>query len=455
MIYNLFFKQLALPAVDKVMGTKIGIYLTELDKSQWLSTNALIDLQEKKLRDLIEHAYVNVPFYSRIMRERGLLPHDIQHIADLHKLPILTRELVHSHRKELITNDISSRKFRIKSTGGTTGQPLQYYVDWDAWSHITACRYRGQGFSGFKTGDKFATIAGSSLIPNINPSLRERFRILIERNLPLSAVRLTTDIMENHTKKLIRFKPKFLVGYPTALYILANYIKHANKSIPAIKGIFTTAEVLQPSHRETIENVFECQVYDAYGCGDGGIIATECKQHNGLHIAMEHAILEFVDSNSNPIQTGRGTILATDLFNYTQPFIRYQVGDICTLSSEKCLCGRGLVLITSIEGRRTDILTFSNGVTLSGPAATLMFRDSTFLQYQLIQEDASTLVVNICKDDKTKNSDIDKTKQLLISHLGNEIQIIINIVDEIPPTKSGKQRFIISNMDSQETHSIL
>ncbi len=446
-LYKLLFKLIFLPVFDSAKGLKFGKYLSELEKSQWWSTSDLLAMQDEKLHKLIEHAYQNVPYYREVMDQNKLRPNDIRKSDDLQKLPILTREIVRLRAEDLRARDNHFRKSRIKSTGGTTGEPLQYLIDWDSWSHITACRYRGQSFAGYYPGEKIITFAGSSLIPNSYASIIERLRWKMERNTPLSAVKLTPEIMAEYGKKINRIKPKYIIGYPTALYVFADYLINHNLIINGLKGIFSTAETLQTNHRELIEKAFNCSVFNAYGCGDGGIVATECKEHRGLHIAMEHSIIEILGGDGLPVKNDDGNIIATDLHNFAQPFIRYEVGDIGKFSNEPCTCGRGLSLLESVEGRKTDVLHFDNGVILSGPAITLMFRDTKILQYQLVQNNGHSLTVNIRKAVNTSDEDIRFVEHLLTSHLGSGVEVIIKIVDDIPPTKSWKRRFIVSNLN--------
>jgi phenylacetate-CoA ligase len=444
--YPLIFRTLVLPTFDQLKRLKFGKYLTELEKTQWWSTAELVRMQEERLSRLVEHVYQQVPYYREVMDQHHLRPEDIRQIGDLVKFPLLTRELVRARGNDLRARDHESRRSRIKSTGGTTGEPLQYLIDWDAWSHITACRYRGEGFGGYRPGDKMAILAGSSLIPDSQPGFTDRLRWKIERNLPLPAVKMTPEIMAGYARKIQAFKPSYLIGYPTALYVLADYIESHGILITGLRGVFTTAEALLPNHRQVLETVFKCPVFDAYGCGDGGIVATECKEHRGLHLAMEHAIIEVLGADGIPTQCETGKFIVTDLFNYAQPFVRYEVGDVGKYSEETCPCGRGLRMLESVDGRTTDILRFNNGVTLSGPAITLMFRDTNILQYQLVQNDGDSLLVNIRRSENTTEEDFQSVKNILVGHLGSEVNVEMKTVEDIPPTKSGKRRFIISNI---------
>ena len=157
--------------------------------------------------------------------------------------------------------------------------------------------------------------------------------------------------------------------------------------------------------------------------------------------------MEFVDEKNKPASVGcSGKILATDLYNYTMPFIRYAVGDKGTLCEEQCPCGRGLPLMKSIEGRTTDVITFNNGVTLFGPALTLIFKDCHIRQYQVIQEAKDKLAIKVIKAEGYSDRDTQHFTSNIKAHAGGSINIETQFVYKIPTTKAGKWKFIISNV---------
>lgn len=447
-MYSALARHILYPIGESFLGTSTLKKLKVLEKTQWWSAEQIRELQNEKLRALIKHVYENVPYYQRLFQERGLTDKDIQNVADLPKLPILTKDDIRQNFTDLIARDSRKRKPIPNATGGSTGEPLKFYIDMEVASIAWAGTLRGWEWAGYKLGDKRATLAGSSLVPDKPPSLVDRLRWLGERNQPLSAVHLDEDRMASYAKKIASYKPGFLRGYPSAIYTFANYLKETGKNTVRIKAVFTTAEALLPQHREVIEGQFGCKVFDQYGCYDGGPQAMECSEHRGFHISAEKVIIEFVDKDMQPVPQGEsGEIITTDLYNYTMPFIRYAVGDSGTLSREQCPCGRGLPLIESLEGRVTDIIVFGNGVTLSGPALTLVFKDCNIKQYQVIQEAEDKLLIKVVKGEGYTEQDTNHFMNTIGAHIGQEIDIETRFVAEIPPTKAGKWKFIISKVN--------
>lgn len=446
-MYAKLAKHVLYPIGEMVTGTDMLKRLKELEKTQWWSPEKLKELQNERLRALIEHAYENVPYYHRIFEERKLTDKNIQTVDDLQKLPVLTKEIIRRNFSDLIATDSRKRRPFLNSTSGSTGEPLKYYLDMEVSSVNWAGMFRGWGWAGYKLGDKRATLAGSSLVPDSSPSLVKRLRWLGERDRPFSAVHMDDKRMALYAEKITAYMPRFLRGYPSAIYIFASYLKRTNSNTIRPTAVFTTAEMLLSQHREVIEKQFGCRVFDQYGCYDGGAQAMECSEHSGFHISAEKVIMEFVDEDNKPAASGcSGEILTTDLHNYTMPFIRYAVRDKGTLSARQCPCGRGLPLMESIEGRTTDFITFSNGVTLSGPALTLVFGNCNIKHYQVIQEAKDKLVIKVIKAEDYSDRDTEHFLGVIRAHAGKNIVIEVQFVDEIPATKGGKWRFIISNV---------
>ncbi len=449
-VYSRFAERVVYPLGDAAMHTGVMKYLSDLEKSQWWSPDELTELQNRKLRALVEHACRNVPYYRRVFAERGLSAGDIRTVEDLPRLPILTKDLVRRNSDDLMARDFRRWRPSPESSSGSTGEPLRYYTSLDARSIGWAGAFRSWRWAGYRMGDRRVTMAGTALIPSRPPSLLQRLRWSAERNLPLSAVHLDQDTMALYARRLRRYRPQFLRGYATALYLFADYLGRQGISIPGVKAVFTTAEMLPAGYRRTIESQFACPVFDQYGCIEGGPQALECATREGYHITMEKSVMEFVDRDGKP--AGKDTpadIIATDLHNYAMPFIRYAVGDRAVPGGRRCSCGRGLPLIRSLEGRTTDVITLDNGVALSGVAVTGMFSFCKVKQFQVVQTGGNSLLARVVPGEGYSWADTDFFTGLIRSHVGQDVEIKVEHVDEIAPTKAGKHEFIISRLSRQ------
>tara|TARA_B100001250_G_C19760786_1_gene772376 strand:+ start:184 stop:1515 length:1332 start_codon:yes stop_codon:yes gene_type:complete len=440
-LYASFAKNCILPSIDIFYGSSVKNQLRILDKSQWFTPEKLRIYQLKKLKLLIKHAYSTVPFYSKFFKDNSLKISDFNQLSDLEKLPIINKTIIGNNLELFISQDYTKENLVEISTGGTTGKPFKSYTTKFGRSFLRATGIRGRRWGGYNYGDKVVTLAGSSLVPNEKVPLSKILRNLFERNLPLSATHLSDSILFEYVEKIVKHNPKIIRGYPSAIYVLAKFINENNLTGITPSVVITTAEVLLDKHREFISSVFGCRVCDNYSNPESLANAYEC-EYNNLHLGTDVSLIEILDT-SNEI----GKIVATDLNNYGMPIIRYDTEDMARLSDESCECGRVLPIINSLQGRSTDIIRFSNGHSLGGPALTLIFQNFSLDNYQIVQESEALLSINLVKSKNFREEEKKRIEEIMRHHCGKGVDIKINIVSEIePPEKGKKWRFIISKV---------
>jgi phenylacetate-CoA ligase len=215
----------------------------------------------------------------------------------------------------------------------------------------------------------------------------------------------------------------------------------------SLNAIYTTAEKLLPHMKKNIEDVFDCDVYDNYGLNDGGVGAYECSEHNGLHIDTERSIMEVVDDSRQQISDGIGNVLATGLYNYAMPFIRYDTGDMGYIIEDKCGCGRKSTLLKEIIGRSVDILQTPEGKSVHGWFLLYIFWEygEGIKEYQVIQKKIDEIEIKIVPDDTFNEKNLNIIKQIILEK-SKVWNIKFRLVDEIKRTNAGKYKFIISNV---------
>jgi len=422
------------------------VYYDTFMKRQWLKYEELIKEANGQLRKIIDYAYSYVPYYKNLFNDLNISPKDINSIEDLQKLPILTKDIIKNNFESFTPENISSLKFINDSTGGSTGVPLKYRMSLEDYERGIALLYRGWSYAGYKLGDKVAVIAGSSLIPNIKVDFKKRIYDFFLNEKHYSSFNLSEENLYTYLRSLNSWKPQFIRGYASSIYLVAKFIDDNHLPIKFHpKAIFTTAEKLFEHQRKIIEKVFDTEVFDTYGVNDGGVSAYECPMHRGLHIDMERAILEVVDEDGRQIFDKAGRILATSLYNYALPFIRYDTGDIGILSSERCACGRETPLLKEIIGRTTESLKL-NGITIGSPVLTVLMGGFDIEQYQIIQNSEDSITIKIVKGKNFSNRDEDFIRKSFFSHVG-KIDIKFEYVESIIPPEGQKHKFIINKVD--------
>ncbi len=438
-----------LPAWDLLRRTHISGALRDLERTQWLSPGELRAIQERRLQRIISHAYAQVPYYRKTFDKLGLSPESIKTVEDLGRLPIVTKATIQENRDELVARNAEEHGRRPHSTGGSTGEPLQYFHSRESRSFHYAALLRAWSFAGYRYGDRMATLAGLSLLPH-GAGLVKRWlnTAVFGRNLPLPASNLTHELMSEYVALLRRFRPRFLRGYPSAVYVLADYAQHAGIRDLQFEAVMVTAETCLPHYREKIEEQFRCRVFDQYGAMDGGGSASECDRHQGYHIDVDVCVLEFV-TDTGPAQPGElGKIISTDLFNYAMPFLRYETGDLGVLSERPCSCGRGLPLMTRVEGRLTEIIVTPDRRQLSGPGLTLAFRDLPLKQWQIVQRKPDEVIIRIVKAPEFRESHAKTIEERFRTIMGPQMHILLEPVSAIPTTRGGKRLVVLSELAS-------
>jgi len=422
-------------------------HYNHFQKTQWQSLDWLTNQQEKQLGKLTDFAYKNVPYYTKIFDRVGVKPSDIVTIRDLEKLPVLTKQIIKENWQDFIPKNINRLKYKSGSTGGSTGEPLRYRMSGEDYERGVALLYRGWGYAGYNFGDKVAIIAGSSLIPDTKSDFKKKIQDFFLNSRHYSSFEMSEENLFKYFYDINKWKPDFIRGYASAIYLFARFIQNNNLKLRfQLKAIFTTAEKLFSKQRILIEQVLNSKIFDTYGLNDGGVSAYECNEHNGMHIDTERAILEVVDEHGKQIINQQGKILATSLYNYALPFIRYDTGDLGIISDLKCPCGRKTLLLQEIAGRVTDFLKLNN-IIIGSPVLTVLMGKFDIEQYQIIQNSPTSIIIKIVQGKAyNKEKDEEFIKKSFFSHVG-KIDIKFDYVNLIPTTKAEKYKFIINKSE--------
>lgn len=421
-------------------------------QTQWWPQERLREYQLAKLRRLLEHCYNTVPYYRDTWSEIGFDPRKVHTLEDLHRLPVLTKETIRSQPERFISS-APPFHYRLAQTGASTGNPLVFLRDANASDRAWALYLRLFAWAGYSPGDPVANLWGLAVVPS--KSLRRAFGLLLarlRREHLFDAFKMDEGYAYRMLDSLSRIRPVLLRGYVSALETLARYQARSPRHLPSLRGILTTAEKLTEEQRRILEGAFQCPVFDQYGCGECLAIAYECERHHGLHLCVEHCLLEVVDASGNPLPAGEtGEVVVTDLDNFVMPFIRYKNGDLATMASEMCPCGRGLPLVASVEGRVSDIIRGLDGQQVHGEFFSHLLEEvywpSRFevSQFQVVQHRDMSVTWKVVATIRPSERDVRTLIQHTRRYLG-PLPVRVEFVETIPLTAAGKRRFTISEL---------
>ncbi|MCJ7646136.1 hypothetical protein MUO65_04450 [bacterium] len=422
-------------------------YLWKIKKAQRLNPSELEELQNKKLRAIVKHAYENVPYYHKLFSSVKVKPKDIRTKEDLIKIPITTKKVFQRLPiSERVAKGVDINKCIRCRTSGSTGEPLDLFLSKRELSHRVAMQTRVYGLN--LTEKKVNILDHTPLPPEGSPAtiFRKLKQCLNHLGLWRRYYFSLFEGPQELVSRLLEIRPDVIETQPSTLKLISQFVRENNVSGICPKSIFTRAELLSREDRKQIEAVFGTKLTDLYGIIEFGIVAWECEKHQGYHINSDIVLVEALRDNRQAYGE-EGEIICTDLTNYTMPFIRYALGDIGILSREKCDCGRNFPLIELIEGRSNDFITLPSGKIISPILLIIALENIDGIsQFRLLQENINTFDVQIVKARNFKETITEEVKRALGEILGRNTRISVNIVDEIPREKSGKIRPILSKV---------
>lgn len=419
-----------------------------LIRNQWKTYEELKQEQEKQLKGILNFSYKNVLYYHSLLKRLKLKPNDVKKIEDLEKLPILTKEIIKQNWEGFKPINLSNMKYYEGYTGGSIGTPFKYRMSNNDYFLSVSIKYRDWSYGGYSLADKTLFMGGSSIVPNNKFKYKRRIHEIIKNIKFTSSFDMSDQELKSYVEVLNKFKPNFIYGYPSSIYFFAKWIEENNIKLSVnLKGIFTTSEKLFSYMRKVIKEIFNCEVHDAYGLNDGGVSAFECFEHNGLHIDTERSILEVVDGDGNQLEMGKGEILATSLYNYAMPFIRYDTGDVGYLTDEVCSCGRNYKLLKELVGRSVDFLITPEGKNVHGWFFLYIFWEHCkgIKEYQVVQEKIDKIVIKIVPEESFDEKQLDEIRTI-IRKRSEGWNIEFKFVDKIKRTEAGKYKFIINKV---------
>lgn len=376
-----------------------------------LDRNQLMHLQQQRLTRLVQHAKRHSPYFNeRLTPISGLVE-----LADLpvtQKLELMVnfddwltdRSVTKQDIEHFIENleNIGRKlngRYLVNTTSGSTGHPAIVVYDKTTMNVVSAIAIlrsvaKREDFKAFlKSGKRTAGLFVDGGFYLGNGTVRYN-----HRRMPWKKNQVIIDVrqdMKDILQQLNAFQPALLGGYPTALELLLPEQRSGKLTIEPVL-IMAGGEYLSAEVRAELQKVFGCTVQSTYACTEAGTIACECREGR-YHINEDWLIVEAVDREFRPVSDGKSAdqLLVTNLFNYTQPFIRYVVTDRATIHSDLCPCGQATRWL-ELEGRTDDILCFSGGRKVAPLALqSVISKVKGIERFQLIQQSDSTLELRL------------------------------------------------------------
>ena len=421
-------------------GLVLGAFRGQVEHDR-LSRDELDRRAGEKLARLLNHARRHVPRFVRLLKDAPEITaanaRDI-----LRGIPPMVRSDVQERPQDFLSDDAAGAA--DDATGGSSGTPMAFKVDRQTQIAREASLMWADQFAGWKPGERIAMLWGAPRDLSVTQSLRARLRCWIENRRWFDAFDMGPGRMKGFHDELRRFRPHILVAYAGAAFTFARWLREEGlqPGYP-LRAVITSAEVLLPAMRTTIESVFRRPVFDRYGNREAGAIAAECERHAGLHVNESNVLVEVDRVESRD----EGPILLTSLCNYAMPFIRYETGDLGVLEEGRCGCGRCTARLARVMGRQSDMIRTASGRLIHGEFFTHLLYGAPVREFQFVQRSLGDYELLVTGDRAAIAAAEGRWKDEIRRHVGGEARVDIRRVDEIPLLPSGKRRFTLSHVE--------
>ncbi|MFA5294497.1 MAG: phenylacetate--CoA ligase family protein [Methanoregulaceae archaeon] len=436
---------------DIVMGMDINNEYHEISNIN--NPDILRSFIQQRLRALFLHAYHHTRYYHQIFDQIGIIQDDYVDLALIKEIPVLTKEIIRKNFNELISDDYQKRGWFYNSSGGSTGEPIKLIQDKQflRWAKATNYYYYKNILGIDQPAVKKVIVWGSERdIFTGTFGIKTKLSNYITNTILLNSFRMTPEDIERYINTINEYKPEFIRGYAGSLYEICSYAEKNDLSIYSPKIIESAAETLNDEMRDQIERIFGTKLYNFYGSREVSNLAGECKK-GLMHPFMFWNYQELLDQHNQHIKEGEnGKVIVTNLFNYSMPLIRYEIGDTAILGPEQCSCGNVLPTYKKVTGRITDHFRLKDGTTIPAEffihLIGVVYLRGDILKFQVIQEDYEILKILVVTNKNLTDSYMIDIESKIKVVMGPNCRIIWEFIDDIPKTPSGKYLYTKSHI---------
>lgn len=419
--------------VDTLKGGKIYKHLKEITflNEEYANPKAYL-LRNKRLNEILEHTCNNVPYYKNV------------NSINLNDFPVVDKNIIRNNYNQFCAASFLNKKTKLVSTSGSTGANFSIHKNQNKILRNTADTIYFSKKAGFKIGNRL--IYSRHWDEDLRKSKLKNWIINVQEE---EIANLNDKNIKRQLEKIGKYTGnKVWMNYPSALTQFCKYFERTNSKVQHlnVNSIITTSEALDNYTKTTTSSYFNTPVVSRYSNTENGIIA---QQHinggNDFTINWGSYFIEILDFDKdiqvNDSELGR--IVITDLYNYATPLIRYDTGDIGCIDYNS-----QPPVFKQIEGRKGDLIINTKGEIINHFIVTDLVLFENVLQGQLIQNDRTdyTLKLNVSKTFNDQSKVIKRFK----NYLGEDAQIHIELVEEIPVLSSGKRRLTVNNYIQQK-----
>lgn len=442
------------PPVHDPYGAAILSLLYQLDESQWLPQDRILELQFRQLGGLLSHAVRTVPYYRGLSGKELTDPGKFLTLSEWQNIPVLTRRNIQEAGNLLLSNDIppQHKPLHKMQSSGSTGIPIESIATavtglfWDTiairdhlWHKrdfsfkMAAIRHCPPGKAEWP-GDSFQNWG-----QGIGQFLTTGPVVLLNSNTDLS----------KQAEWLKWENPDSLLTYPSNLEALARHFIKSGGTLPKLREVRSFGEAISPELRTVCKSAWGVPLVDMYSSQEAGYIALQCPdEHENYHIQSESIFIEILNEAGNQCGPGEiGKVVVSTLHNFAMPLIRYELGDYAEAGA-LCPCGRGLPTLKRIMGRVRNMITLPSGEKRWPRHGILQsVKAFSIRQFQMVQHSLDEVELRLVADHRLSKSGEEQLRKKITDALGAPFRITFTYLADIPRGTGGKFEDFISEVN--------
>lgn len=355
----------------------------------YLSEEKVHVLRDTRLKKIVRYAAETVPFYRDLFQREKIDPRGIRTVEDLDYLPLIDKDMVRKNPYLFVSTSMYGRKSIRLVTSGSTGRPLTIFHDrYSLIANIAfgererdvISRFCGRGFDYRELYINYPICT----LHKVWDFYRQRTFI------PFRPERLTLSVLEpveRIVEEINRFCPNVIISYGSYIETLFRVLALRGIRMYLPKILIYGGDSMTGEGRSFIEEKFGVPVLSSYDAVEALKIGFFCEERRGFHLHEDLCHVKIVDETGKKVANGeRGEVVISNLVNRGTVLLNYRLGDIASISIERCPCGRTLTLLSDLDGRMEDIIFLPNGEFVHPRAVWGVFKDrNEVLQYQLVQ----------------------------------------------------------------------
>ena len=429
---------MAWPGIPAPAGAAVLALLYQLQQSQWLPAERLLELQRHQLNNMLRHAAAHVPYYRERWRDEGFA-----------ELPILKRRNLMEHFDALKSERVPREHGAVAEirTSGSTGAPvrvLKTQLSQLVWNAITL---RDHDWHQRELGGKLVAIRHG--VPEQETDSWGIATAGIVATGAAAALGAGADA-DTQLEWLQRQQPQYLLTYPSIVAELARLSLSRSIRLPGLRQVRTFGEMLAPEVRSLCRAAWGVPVVDMYSANEVGYIALQCPEHEVYHVQSEGVLVEILDERGRPCGPGEtGRVVVTDLHNFATPLVRYEIGDYAEVAPP-CPCGRGLPTLSRIAGRVRNMLVTAEGRRYWPLLGSRKFLEvAPVLQHQVVQKAFDLIELRLVTAAPLEHSQEERLRAMVLAGMPEGMRLTLRYCEEIPRGAGGKFEDFICEVETR------